>query len=91
MKRPKLLIAVAVLAAACLCFLFHRKSIDQLTVSSVMILGDHSTKTYPAGETFKVLRGGRVVFERRDEPTTPILRVDLEINGEPVTIYARAE
>jgi hypothetical protein len=58
-------------------------------VESVMIVGACPT-TYNLDPPFRVLRGGRVTLDRRaEDPTLPVVRVDLTIDGEHVVVFAR--
>jgi hypothetical protein len=60
-------------------------------IESVMLLDGAAVQTYRLRPPFRVIRGGRVVLDRRGEerPTLPIVRLDLTIDGEPVTVFAR--
>jgi hypothetical protein len=59
-------------------------------VDSVMLLDEATTTTCVLAPPFRVVRGSRVTMSRLDEePTLPVVRVDLTIDGEHVMIYAR--
>jgi hypothetical protein len=60
-------------------------------VQSVMVLSDPGVRTYRLRPPYRVIRGGRValVGGGADEPTGPVIRLDLTIAGEPVIVFAR--
>jgi hypothetical protein len=57
------------------------------TVESVMVVGP-ATTTYRFTPPRRVVRDGRVTFEQRsDVPLEPVIRIDLRVDGEAVTVY----
>jgi hypothetical protein len=49
---------------------------------------DPATTTYRLASPRRVVRDGRVTFEQRsDAPLEPVIRIDLRVDGEAVTIY----
>jgi hypothetical protein len=59
-------------------------------VESVMVLDPATTTMYNLAPPFRVIRDGHVTLARRDEATAErAVRIDLLIEGEPVTIYTR--
>jgi hypothetical protein len=58
-------------------------------VEAVMVMDPNPT-TYKLDAPFRVLRGGRVTLTRHEETATlPVVRVDLNIDGEHVVIFTR--
>jgi hypothetical protein len=59
-------------------------------IESVMVLDPTTTTTYNLAPPFRVIQDGRVTLARRDDETSGrAVRIDLSIEGEPVTIYSR--
>jgi hypothetical protein len=59
-------------------------------VESVMLVRTDGSTTYSLEQPYRVVRGGRVVLNRPERnPTLPIMRVNLIIDGEHVTVFAR--
>ena len=58
-------------------------------VEAVMVM-DSSPTTYKLDAPFRVLRGGRVTYSRAEETTPlPVVRVDLNIDGEHIVVFTR--
>jgi hypothetical protein len=63
---------------------------DEWKVESVMLLDQATTTTYSFASPFRVIRDGSVTLARRHEtPVDRPVRIDLTIDGRPVTIYTR--
>lgn len=59
------------------------------SVDSVMVL-DPNVTHYKLAEPFRVFREGRLTLVRPNEDaTTPVVRLDLTIDGEHVTVFTR--
>jgi hypothetical protein len=95
---PKLrqVVCLAVVAAAAAGLALARAAREpfdgpEWTVESVMVFEESgATATRRLRPPFRVLRDGRVTLHRPDEnPTLPVVRVDLTIAGEPVIVFAR--
>lgn len=59
-------------------------------VESVTILDPATTTTYNLAPPFRVIQDGRVTLAQRDDETSGrAVRIDLVVEGEPITIYTR--
>src|SRR5262245_61403479 len=58
---------------------------------SVIVLDGPVVKVYRLRPPFRLIRGGGVVLNRRDVDVSdgPIVRIDLTVAGEPLTVFAR--
>jgi hypothetical protein len=60
------------------------------SLESVMLINEATTSTYVLDPPFRVIRSGQATVSRRDESVRrPVVRVDLTVDGEPVTVYSR--
>ncbi|HEY1376372.1 MAG TPA: hypothetical protein VGF55_06235 [Gemmataceae bacterium] len=95
---PKLrhVVGLAVIAAAAAGLVLARSAREpfdgsEWSVESVMVLDEGGpAAVHRLRPPFRVLRDGRLTLCRPDEnPTVPVVRVDLTIDGEPVVVFAR--
>ena len=60
------------------------------TLGELMLLDEATTTTHVLDRPFRVIRDGRVTLAQPFEgPPRPVVRVDLTIDGEPVTVFSR--
>jgi hypothetical protein len=57
-------------------------------VESVMVLEEATTTKYKLDAPYRVIRDGGTTFQRDDgPPRTPVIRVDLTVDGEHVVMF----
>ena len=62
---------------------------DGWEVEAVMVMDPNPT-TYKLDAPYRVLRGGRVTYSRPEETAPlPVVRVDLNVDGEHVVVFTR--
>jgi hypothetical protein len=86
-------LSVAGVAAGCFVlgssrepFVDHRWEIEAVTVM------DPNPTTYRLEQPFRVLRRGQVTFSHHEDPARlPVVRLDMNIDGEHVVVFARRQ